>query len=175
MEREGLMKALESGHWGGEGPQGEEFSRQFAAFCGARHAICVSNGSVSLELILKALHIGPGDEVIVPALTWLATAWAPLQVGATPVFADIRRSDWCLDPDDVRHKITPRTKAIIPVHLYSQIADLDEMQSIEREFGLHLIEDCAHTHGSEWRGKPVGAIGSARFVQFSGLQGHDCW
>ena len=170
-EREGLMRALESGNWGGEGPMEEEFSRRFASFCGARHAICASNGSVTLELILKALRIGPGDEVIVPALTWLATAWAPLQVGATPVFADVRASDWCIDPDDIREKITPRTKAIIPVHLYSQIAPMDELLALAGKHKLHLIEDCAHTHGSEWRGKPVGAMGDAGSFSFQSSKG----
>ena len=172
-ERRRLLQALESGHWGGEGPLEEEFSRQFGAFCGARHAICVSNGSVTLELILKALGIGPGDEVVVPALTWLATAWAPLQVGATPVFADISARDWCIDPSDVRRKITPRTKAIIPVHLYSQIAPMDELVAIARQHELRLIEDCAHTHGSEWRGNPVGALGDAGSFRFSVFQRDD--
>ncbi|MCB1097285.1 MAG: DegT/DnrJ/EryC1/StrS family aminotransferase [Verrucomicrobiae bacterium] len=171
LEREGLMRALESGHWGGEGPIEAEFSQQFATFCGARHAICVANGSITLELILKALGIGPGDEVIVPALTWLATAWAPLQVGATPVFADISADDWCIDPNDVRKKITSRTKAIIPVHLYSQIAPMTQLLEIAREHRLHLIEDCAHTHGSEWEGQPVGAIGDAGSFSFQSSKG----
>lgn len=171
IERQGLMKALESGHWGGEGPIEEDFSEKFAAFCGAKHALCVSNGSVTLELILKALGVGHGDEVIVPALTWLATAWAPLQVGATPVFADISPTDWCLDPDDVRRKITGRTKAIIPVHLYSQIASMTELMAIAKEHRLYVIEDCAHTHGSEWEGRPVGAIGDAGSFSFQSSKG----
>jgi L-glutamine:2-deoxy-scyllo-inosose/3-amino-2,3-dideoxy-scyllo-inosose aminotransferase len=171
VERQGLLQALESGHWGGEGPMEAEFSQKFAEFCGAKHALCVSNGSVTLELILKALGIGPGDEVIVPALTWLATAWAPIQVGATPVFADITHGDWCLDPADVRRKITSRTKAIIPVHLYSQIASMTELMTIAREHKLYVVEDCAHTHGSEWEGKPVGAIGDAGSYSFQGSKG----
>lgn len=170
-ERDGLIEVLESGQWGGEGKFEKQFSEEFAAFCGARHAICVANGSVSLELILKALKIGPGDEVIVPGLTWLATAWAPLQVGATPVFADISPSDWCLDPNDVIQKITPRTRAIIPVHLYSQVAEMDGLRKIARDHGLELIEDCAHTHGSQWKGEPVGALGAAGSFSFQSSKG----
>ena len=86
-------------------------------------------------------------------MTWLATAWAPLQVGARPVFADVSPRDWCLDPEDVERKVTPRTRAIIPVHLYSQLAEMDELLAIGRRHGLEVIEDCAHTHGSEWKGR----------------------
>ena len=170
-ERQGLARALESGTWGFNGPIEGEFAREFAAFQGVKHVHCASNGSVTLELALKALGIGPGDEVIVPALTWIATAWAPLQVGATPVFADIRPGDWCLDPEDVRNKLTDRTRCIIPVHLYSQLAQMDELLEIAREHRLRVIEDCAHTHGSEWQGKAVGGLGDIGSFSFQHTKG----
>ena len=170
-ERDGLMRALESRTWGFNGPLEAEFSQQFSAFQGVGHTICASNGSVTLELALKALGIGPGDEVIVPALTWLATAWCAIQVGATPIFADVRAGDWCLDPDDVRRKITPRTRCIIPVHLYGQLAPMDELLSIAGEHGLRVIEDCAHTHGSQWRGQAIGGMGDIGSFSFQHTKG----
>ncbi len=162
IERNGLLEVLESGEWSGIGPKEREFAQAFAAFTGARHGICAANGSITLELALRALKVGPGDEVIVPALTWLATAWAALQVGAKPVFADIRGEDWCLDPDSVREKLTPRTRAIIPVHLYNQMAPMEELMNIASERGLHVVEDCAHAHGMRGAGT-VGDIGSFSF------------
>jgi len=170
-EREGLMRALESGVWGFNGPLEAEFSQRFASFQGVKHAHCASNGSVTLELALKALGVGPGDEVIVPALTWLATAWCAIQVGATPVFADVREEDWCLDPEDVRRKITPRTRCIIPVHLYSQLAPMDELLQIASDHGLRMIEDCAHAHGSQWRGQAAGGMGDIGSFSFQHTKG----
>ncbi|MDE3084053.1 MAG: DegT/DnrJ/EryC1/StrS family aminotransferase [Verrucomicrobiota bacterium] len=163
-----LIEVLGSGKWGFDGPQEKEFAQKFAAYCGARDALCVANGSVSLEIALRALGIGPGDEVIVPALTWVATAWAVVQVGATPVFADVREQDWCLDPASFREKITPRTRAVIPVHLYSQMAEMDEILAIAGKHSIEVIEDCAHAHGFQWKGKgagTLGAVGSYSFQQ----------
>jgi len=173
-ERKLLLEVFDSGNWSFGGPKENEFATKFAEFTGAKHAFCVSNGSVSLEIAMRALGIGPGDEVIVPALTWHATAWCVVQVGATVVFADVRESDWCLDPADVRKKITPRTKAIIPVHLYNQIAQMDEILAIAKEHKLAVVEDCAHTHGSQWEGRGVGtlgSIGSFSFQQSKGMTG----
>ena len=165
------MRALESRTWGFNGPLEAEFCQRFAEFQGVEHVHCASNGSVTLELALKALGIGPGDEVIVPALTWLATAWCAIQVGAKPVFADVRESDWCLDPEDVRCKITPRTRGIIPVHLYSQLAPMDELLAIAREHKLRIIEDCAHTHGSQWDGQAIGGMGDIGSFSFQHSKG----
>lgn len=167
-EKKGLIEALESGVWSGIGPKEQQFSKDFAAWQGARHGICVANGSVSLELALRALKIGPGDEVIVPALTWLATAWAPLQTGAKPVFADVRESDWCLDPRSVEKLITPRTKVIIPVHLYNQMAPMDELMTLAAKHSLAVIEDCAHAHGFAWNGQGAGSIGDIGSFSFQG-------
>ncbi|MBA4138157.1 MAG: DegT/DnrJ/EryC1/StrS family aminotransferase [Opitutus sp.] len=167
-DSERLTAVLRSGAWSFDGPWEKEFSRQFAEYCGAAEVLCVANGSVSLELALRALRIGPGDEVIVPALTWVATAGAVVEVGATPVFADVRAQDWCIDPESVRARITPRTRAIIAVHLYARMADLDALGTLAARHGLHLIEDCAHAHGFQWRGRgagTLGVIGSYSFQQ----------
>ena len=165
-ERKLLLEVYDSGVWAFGGPREAEFSKKFAEFAGAKEALCVANGSISLEIALRALGVGPGDEVIVPGLTWLATAWAAVQVGATPVFADIREVDWCIDPTDVRRKITKRTKAIIPVHLYNQCAEMDELVDIAREHFLSIVEDCAHAHGSQWQGKGIGTIGNVGSFSF---------
>ncbi len=165
-ERKLLLEVFDSGVWAFSGPREAEFAQKFAAFCGAKEALCVANGSISLELALRALGVGPGDEVIVPGLTWLATAWAAVQVGAAPIFADIREVDWCLDPEDVRRKITPRTKAIVPVHLYNQCAEMDELVEIAKKHSLVILEDCAHAHGSQWNGRGVGTIGNIGSFSF---------
>ncbi|MDB6122128.1 MAG: btrR [Pedosphaera sp.] len=173
-ERKLLLEVFDSGVWSFGGPKEAEFAKNFAAFTGAKEALCVANGSVSLEIALRALGVGPGDEVIVPALTWHATAWAIVQVGATPVFADISDKDWCIDPAQIRAKITPRTRAIIPVHLYAQIAEMDEILEIAKKHNLFIVEDCAHTHGSRWGDKGVGVIGnigSFSFQQSKGMTG----
>ena len=170
-ERDGLMKVLESRTWGFNGPVEGEFRKAFGKFQGIDHVLCASNGSVTLELALKALGVGPGDEVIVPALTWLATAWAPLQVGATPIFTDVRESDWCLDPEQVKKNITPRTRCIIPVHLYSQLAQMDELLAIAKEHDLRVIEDCAHTHGSQWENQAIGGMGDIGSFSFQHTKG----
>jgi len=163
-----LLQAYRERRWSyyGEGESMElEFARQFAALHTARYGWCVTNGSDTLRLALRALGVMPGDEVIVPAYTWLATATAPLRVGAVTVFADVDPGTYCLDPADVRRKITSRTKAIIPVHLYSCLADMDAMMEIAQERNLWVVEDCAHTHGSMWRDRGAGSIG--HFGSFS--------
>ena len=171
-ERELLLKVLESGVWSFGGPVEAEFSERFAEFSGAKYALCVANGSVSLEIALRALGVGPGDEVIVPALTWTATAWAAVQVGATPVFADISEEDWCIDPASIAEKITEKTRAVIPVHLYNQTAEMDEILALARRHSLWVVEDCAHAHGSRWGDRGVGTlgdIGSFSFQQTKGM------
>jgi L-glutamine:2-deoxy-scyllo-inosose/3-amino-2,3-dideoxy-scyllo-inosose aminotransferase len=165
-EAELLRAVLESGTWSSRGPREREFEQRFAAFCGARFALCVANGSVALEIALRALRVGEGDEVIVPALTWPGTAWAVLQAGATPIFADVRPEDWCIDPESLRECITPHTRAVIPVHLYDQVAELDAILEIADEASLCVIEDCAHAHGSRWRDQGVGALGRAGAFSF---------
>ena len=159
-EEKQLLSVLRSRVWSYNGPKEQEFNRRFAKFCGSRYSLLVANGTVSIQLALEALDIGFGDEVIVPGLTWQATAGAVLDVNAVPVLVDVLPDTWCLDPQAVEKAITRRTRAIIPVHLYGCIADMDAVNRIARKHQLAVIEDCAHQHGSVWKGKPVGSLGN---------------
>jgi len=165
-EEELVRRVLESERWAGRGSMEEEFTHRFAEFCGVSHACCVANGSVAIEIALRALGVRPGDEVIVPALTWNATAWAVVQVGAVPVFADVGESDWCLDPRSVEERIGERTRAIVPVHLYHQVADMEAIVRIADQYGLYVIEDCAHAHGARVADRGVGTLGHAGTFSF---------
>jgi L-glutamine:2-deoxy-scyllo-inosose/3-amino-2,3-dideoxy-scyllo-inosose aminotransferase len=158
-EVERVVKVVRSGVWAWNGPQEQEFRKNFAAFLGSKHGLCVTNGTHALQLALEALDIGYGDEVIVPCMTWQATAACAIDVNAIPVLVDIEPDTLCIDPAAVRKAITPRTKAIIPVHLFSCVANMDEILAIGKEHKIHVIEDCSHQHGSEWRGKKVGSMG----------------
>lgn len=167
-ERTYLLAALESRRWGGypfPSPLAVEFGQRFAAFHGAEFGIPAANGTVTLEIALRAVGIKAGDEVIVPPLTFMATAAAAVHLNAIPVFADIEARNWCLDPAAVEAAVTPRTRAIIPVHLGHQITDMDALMVVAKKHGLAVIEDCAHAHGGQWRGKGVGSIGD--FGSFS--------
>jgi perosamine synthetase len=145
-----------------------EFEQHFAAFCGVRHGIAVSNGTTALHLALVALGIGAGDEVIVPTLTFIATANAVRYTGATPVFADSEARTWNLDPADVARRLTPRTRAIIPVHVYGHPADMDPLLELARVRGLHVIEDAAEAHGARYKGRRVGSLGKINAFSFYG-------
>jgi L-glutamine:2-deoxy-scyllo-inosose/3-amino-2,3-dideoxy-scyllo-inosose aminotransferase len=142
------------------------FAQAFAAHHGARHGIFTINGTVTLQCALGACGIGPGDEVIVPAMTWYATAMAAHYLGAKPVFVDVDPETLCIDPDKIRAAITERTKAIIPVHLYGSMADMDRIMAIAKEHRLRVIEDCAQMHGGVWNGKRVGSIGDVGSFSF---------
>ncbi len=156
---------LRSGHFI-LGPSVEAFEREFAQYCGARHAIGVASGTDALELALRALDIGDGDEVITTPFTFVATAEAISYVGATPVFADVEPESYNLDPESVERAISPKTKAIIVVHLYGRPARLDAFERIARERGIHLIEDCAQSAGSRYHGRRVGTFGIAGCFSF---------
>ena len=163
-----------SREWSFNSPAEQEFERAYAEYHGAKHGIFMVNGTVTLQCALGAVGVGPGDEVIVPALTWMATAMAVHYVGATPVFVDLDPQTLCLDPDKARQAITPRTRAIIPVHLYGSMADLDAIIELAREHDLHVIEDCAHMQGGKWRERGVGSwgqVGSFSFQQSKTLAG----
>lgn len=142
------------------------FARAFAAHHGCRHGIFMVNGTVTLQCALGAYGIGPGDEVIVPALTWYATAMAPHYLGATPVFVDIDPKTLCISPEMIKAAITEKTRAIIPVHLYGSMADMDQIMAIARQHDLKVIEDCAHAHGGVLDGKGVGSIGDVGSFSF---------
>lgn len=142
------------------------FARQFAAYHGAQFGIFTVNGTITLQCALAAYGIGAGDEVIVPPLTWYATAIAVRHVGAMPVFVDIEPDTLCIDPRKIEAAITARTKAIIPVHAYGSMADMDRIMAIARKHKLRVIEDCAHMHGGVWDGKGIGSIGDIGSFSF---------
>lgn len=144
----------------------EEFEAAFASTAGARHCIGVASGTDALHLILRALHIGPGDEVILPANTFIATAQAVWCAGATPVLVDCDARTATIDASAVAAAITSRTKALMPVHLYGQPADMDPLLALGRERGLHVIEDAAQAHGAEYRGRRCGSMGIAAGFSF---------
>lgn len=161
-----LLKVLDSGVWSYNGPRERAFNKSFAKLAGTRYASSVANGTVSLQLALEALDVGYGDEVIVPGLTWQATTGAVLDVNAVPVLVDVDPQTWCISPAALEAAITPRTRAVIPVHLYGCIADMDAVMRIAKKRGLFVVEDCAHQHGSVWKGKPVGGIGDIGSFSF---------
>jgi dTDP-4-amino-4,6-dideoxygalactose transaminase len=149
-----LREVVESGNWGGfpsPNVQAKRFAEAFAAYHTARFGSCTSSGTAALEVALKAAGVARGDEVIIPALTFVATPAAALYMGAVPVFADIDPDTWCVDPDAVERALTPRTRAIVVVHLGSRMADMDAIMEIaRRRRSLRVIEDCAHMHGGAW-------------------------
>src|SRR6516162_8320563 len=166
-ERRALGEVLESRiWWRTPGTKTLEFERAFAAFHGARHGVAVTNGTAALEVVMAALRVGPGDEVIVPNFTFIATASAVLFAGALPVMVDVLPDTYCIDPDLVEAAITPRTKAIIAVHMGGHPADLDRLSEIAKKHGIALIEDSAHAHGSEWHGKKIGTFGVGATFSF---------
>ena len=163
-----VTDVVRSGEWGGfpePGVHGGAFEEAFAAYQGAAHGVLMMNGTVTMEVACKALDIGWGDEVIVPALTFAATAYAPMAAGAIPVFVDVTPETWTIDPDLVEAAITERTRAIMPVHLGHQMADMDRIMAIANTHGLAVIEDCAHAPGQRWRDQGAGCIGD--FGSFS--------
>lgn len=142
------------------------FEENFADFCETKYGVAVSNGTVALHLALQALNIGPGDEVILPDLTFAATINSVLHCGATPVVVDIDDESWCISPEKIREAITEKTKVIMPVHLYGQPCDMDEIINIANEHGLYVIEDAAESHGAEYKGKKVGSFGHISCFSF---------
>lgn len=166
-ERKAVNDVLESRKWWREpGTRTLEFEREFAAAHGAKHGIAITNGTHAIEVVMAALGITSGDEVIVPDSTFVATASAVLFVGAMPVMVDITGDTYCIDPAKVEAAITPRTKAIIAVHMGGHPADLDRLAEIAAANKLILVEDCAHAHGSEWKGTRVGNFGIAGTFSF---------
>jgi dTDP-4-amino-4,6-dideoxygalactose transaminase len=163
-ERQAILDVLGSRNWGGYPSPNHLaalFSQRFAAHHDARHALCAANGTVTLEIALKAVGIQPGDEVIVPAYTFEATAAPVLRLGAIPVFVDVLPDTYCIDAVAAEEAVTSHTRAIIPVHLAMSMADMDALTELAAQHGLKIIEDCAHAHGARWREKGAGSIGDA--------------
>lgn len=168
LEIEYVTDAVRSGWVSSLGRYVEEFERGFADFCHTRHAVSTSNGTAALHLALAALGVGPGDEVIVPTLTFIATASAVIYAGARPVFVDSDPHTWCLDPAAVERAVTPRTRAIIPVHLYGHPADMDPILDTASRHKLMVIEDAAESHGALYKGRVTGGLGKAGIFSFYG-------
>jgi dTDP-4-amino-4,6-dideoxygalactose transaminase len=166
-EEEALLGVLHSGAWGRlDGGRVEAFEQAFAAYQDARFGVAVTNGTVALRLALLAAGIQEGDEVIVPPYTFLATASAVVEANGTPVFVDIDPDTYNIAPEQIEAAITPRTRAIIPVHFAGQAADMERIMALARRYGLAVIEDAAHAHGATYRGQKLGAIGDMGCFSF---------
>ena len=169
QEARALLQVLRSRNWGGypfPNAHASVFAAKFAKVHGAKYGIALANGTVAIEVALKAIEIKPGDEVIVPAYTWEGTVGPVLLLNAVPVFVDVDPDTYCLDARLMEKAITPKTRAILPVHLAMNFADLDGILGIARERNIAVIEDCAHAHGGQWRGKGAGASGDLGCFSF---------
>ncbi len=165
---EALTRVVKSGQWGGypyPGPETQAFLERFAEIQGGGYPVAMANGTVTMEVALRATDIGWGDEVIVPAYTFQATAAAPIAAGAIPVIVDVDPETYTINPKLIEAAITEKTRAIIPVHLGAQMADMDAIMQIAEEYDFIVIEDCAHAHGAKWNGQGAGTIG--HFGSFS--------
>jgi len=167
-EAQAVNQVLKSGFLTvrGGGPFVSQFERKFAEFVGVRHAISVNNGTAALHSALLAVGVGPGDQVIVPSFSFIATAEAVVLTGAKPVFADIDLDTYCLTSESIEEKITSNTKAIIPVHLYGLMADMDAIKKIAKDHDLTVIEDAAHAIGAEYKGRRAGSVGNIACFSF---------
>src|SRR5258708_5615491 len=148
------------------GPDVVQFEKDFARFCGAEHCVAFNSGTSALHVALLLLNIGPGDEVITTPFTFVATSWAISYVGAKPVFVDIEDATFNLDPKLVERAITPRTKAILPVHLYGQPCKVQELLAVCEKHKLPMVEDAAQAHGAKYRGRTVGTFGAMSCFSF---------
>ncbi len=167
-EEQAVIDVIRSGNYGGfpePAPHAARFAADFAAMHDAQYGVACANGTITMVTALLAAGVGWGDEVLIPAVTFAATAWAPLSIGAVPIICDIRPDTFCIDPDAAEAAITERTRAIIPVHLGATIADLDAILALAHQHNLIVIEDCAHAHGGQWNGKGAGSWGD--FGSFS--------
>lgn len=165
-EEDSMKRVLHSESWGTLGPENDRFSKKYSDYCQSRFCLPVTNGTVSLELILRALNIGRGDDVIIPPYTFCATVSAVIMVGAMPVFVDIDPKTYTLDPERLEEAITGRTRAIIGVHLGGRPFDVDRIAAIAKKHNLPLIEDAAHAHGSEWNHKRAGSLADVASFSF---------
>lgn len=167
-ERKYVLDCLDTNWISSNGKYIPAFEEAFAKFCGVKHAIAANNGTTALHLALVALGLQPGDEVIIPTVTYIATANAVRYCGATPVLVDVSADTMNIDPNDIERKITARTKGIIPVHLYGHPAEMDAVNEIAKKHGLWVVEDAAEAHGAEVRGTRVGNLGTCATFSFFG-------
>jgi len=173
-EKKYVNECLDSTWISSKGKFVNEFEKAFSGYIGVKHGTGVCNGTVAIHLALVALGIGEGDEVIVPTFTYIASANPILQVGAKPVFADSCADSWQIDPEDIKAKLTPQTKAIMVVHLYGHPCDMDAIMKIAKENNLFVIEDCAEAIGSEYKGQKVGSFGDVACFSFFGNKTITC-
>lgn len=167
-ERKYVLDCLDTNWISSNGKYIGMFEEMFAKFCGVKHAIATNNGTTALHLALVGMDLQPGDEVIIPTVTYIATANAVRYCGATPVLVDVCASTMNIDPADIERKITPRTKGIIPVHLYGHPADMDGVNAIAVKHGLWVVEDAAEAHGAEVNGRRMGSLGHCATFSFFG-------
>ncbi len=166
-ERGALIRALDQGQWWRiGGSEVDEFEREFAAYHHAPHALAVTNGTHALELALQVMGVGPGDEVVVPAFTFISSSQAVQRLGGVAVPVDVDPDTYCLDPAAARAAVTARTKAIMPVHMAGVVCDMDELDKLAADTGAPILQDAAHAHGAEWRGRRVGELGSPAAFSF---------
>lgn len=163
-----VSDCIESGWISSVGEYVIRFENDFSKFCGTKYAVATSNGTVAIHLALEVLEVGEGDEVIVPTFTFASTAFAVSYTGARPVFVDSEPATWNIDPQRIEEKITPRTKAIIPVHLYGHPVDMDPLLQLARKHNLYVIEDAAEAHGAEYKGRRVGSLSDVGCFSFYG-------
>ena len=167
-EIKNVLKAVKSGWVSSKGEFIEKFEKEFADYHQVKEAVSTSNGTTALHLALKSLGIKKGDEVLVPVLTFAATANAIIYCNAKPVFVDIHPKYWCIDPQKIEDKITEKTRAIIPVHIYGHPCDMDWIMDIAEDYGFYVVEDAAEAHGAEYKGKKVGTFGDISCFSFYG-------
>ncbi|WP_411082301.1 DegT/DnrJ/EryC1/StrS family aminotransferase [Streptomyces sp. cmx-18-6] len=166
-EREGLIRALEQGQWWRMGgSEVDSFEREFAEYHGAERALAVTNGTHALELALQVLGVGPGTEVIVPAFTFISSSQAAQRLGAVAVPVDVDPDTYCIDVAATEAAITERTRAIMPVHMAGHFADMDALEKLSADSGVPVIQDAAHAHGAQWRGRKAGDLGSIAAFSF---------
>lgn len=165
-EKDYLVRCIETGWVSSDGPYIKEFEAAFAKAVGAAHGIAVCNGTAALEAALYAVGVGEGDEVIMPSFTIISCAIAAMRLGATPVVVDVDPETWCIDVSQVEARITPKTKAIMPVHMWGHPADMDPLLALAARRGLKIVEDACQAHGAEYKGRRVGSIGDAAAFSF---------
>ncbi len=165
-EKELLGECIDTGWVSSEGPFVRKFEKMFASYAGVEHGIAVCNGTAALDVAMNAINLKPGEEVIMPAFTIISCAIAVVTHGGIPVLADVEPDTWCMDASQVEARITPRTRAIMPVHMYGHPADMDPVMALAEKYNLYVIEDAAEAHGAEYKGKKCGSIGHISAFSF---------
>lgn len=165
-DEQSVMKCIQDGWISSAGPILDEFEGKFAKFVGCSFGTSVSNGTAALEVAFYGLGLQPGDEVIMPSFNIISSAVAAIRLGLIPVFVDVDPNIWCLDPSKLRKRISPKTRAVVVVHMYGHVAEMDEIISICREHNLKIVEDCAQSHGAEYRGGVCGSLGDVATFSF---------